>query len=134
MVDGTVTASCLVAAPVAAGLTLYAYRVNALPAAEPVPPAAPPPRAPAPAGGTRDGARREILAAARALTTRSGRATFTMADVIDEMRRRGTGYAESTIRTTISSHLCAETTGPGVAGYADLTRVGHGLYQLTNAH
>ena len=91
------------------------------------------PEAPAPRGGTRDGARREILDAARAVTTRSGRATFTIADVIAEMRRRGTGYAESTIRSMISAHLCAEATGPGVAGYADLTRVGHGLYRLTNA-
>jgi hypothetical protein len=55
-----------------------------------------------------------------------------MADVIAEMRRRGTGYAETTIRTMIASHLCANATGPGVAAYRDLTRVGHGLYRLTD--
>lgn len=43
-----------------------------------------------------------------------------MPEVIAEMRRRGTGYAEGTIRTMISAHTCAESTGPGVAGYADL--------------
>ena len=143
MVNGTVLASCAVATPVGAGLTLYAYRVNGLLTAGAVPPAAaPPPRrepvptsapgAPAPSGGTRDPARREILDAARAVTTRSGRATFSMADVIAEMRRRGTGYAESTIRTMMSAHLCANSTGAGIAGYTDLTRVGHGMYRLTD--
>jgi hypothetical protein len=53
-----------------------------------------------------------------------------MLDVIDEMRRRGTSYSESTVRTMISSHLCAESIGPGIAGYTDLTRIGSGTYRL----
>ncbi len=53
-----------------------------------------------------------------------------MPEVIDEMRRRGTTYSETTIGTMISAHLCAEATGDGVAGYTDLTRVGQGVYRL----
>ncbi|MGY1810651.1 hypothetical protein ACI8AF_25055 [Blastococcus sp. SYSU D00669] len=136
----TVTATCALAAPVGAGLTLFAYRVDGLPAGNPSPqPADSAPQQPAPAvpaaasGGTRDGARSEILAAAHAVVTRSGRSDFSMADVIAEMRRRGTGYADTTIRTMMGAHLCAEANGDGVAGYADLTRVGRGLYRLTEA-
>jgi hypothetical protein len=39
----------------------------------------------------------------------------------------------STIHRMISAHPCADATGPGVAGYPDLTRVRHGGYRLTNA-
>jgi hypothetical protein len=81
--------------------------------------------------GSRDGARAEILVAARAVVTRAGRQTFTMPEVIAEMRRRGTGYAERTIRTMISAHMCAEAAGAGVSDYADLTRVDRGLYRFT---
>lgn len=65
--------------------------------------------------GTRDGARREILDAARAVVARSGGALFTMPEVIAEMNRRGTTYAERTIRTMIGA-TCAprpsETASP----------------------
>ncbi len=54
-----------------------------------------------------------------------------MPEVITEMRRRGTGYAERTIRTMIAAHLCADATGEGVAGYADFTRAGRGQYRFT---
>jgi hypothetical protein len=139
-VSATVTGTCVVAKPVGARLTLYAYRVNGLPAEDGVDPighAAPraqsvTPAEPSPVRTARDGARHEILDAARAVVSRGGRAEFTMPEVIAEMRRRGTGYAEATIRTMISAHLCAEVTGVGVAGYADVTRVGRGLYRLTN--
>jgi hypothetical protein len=56
--------------------------------------------------GTRDGARREILAAIRAVLARSGTTTFTPTQVVTEMTRRGTGYAESTMRTMITAHMC----------------------------
>jgi len=42
--------------------------------------------------GTRDGARREILQAARAVLARSGTDTFTPADIVAQMHRAGTGY------------------------------------------
>lgn len=140
-VTGMVKAECVTAHPAGDQLTLYAYRIEEASAGAPAtatdavattpePPAVEGLPADA-AAATRDGARREILAAVQAVVSRGGRAEFTMPEVIAEMRRRGTGYAEATIRTMISAHLCAEATGDGVASYADLTRVGRGLYRLT---
>lgn len=74
------------------------------------------------------GARAEILDAARRLTIRSGRSTFTVAEMVSEMR--DSRYAESTVRTMVTSHLCAQAQGPGVDGHADLDRVGRGVYRL----
>lgn len=74
------------------------------------------------------GARAEILDAVRRVTTRSGRSTFTLAEVVSEMRN--SRYAESTVRTMVTSHLCAQAQGPGVDGHADLDRVGRGVYRL----
>lgn len=125
--------------PVGEKLTLFAYRVDGLAVSEVDPlPADAPPEPSIMAGAltaavTRDGARQEILDAARAVVARSAGAPFTMPDVIAEMDRRGSGYAEATIRTMISAHLCAESTGEGVAGYADFTRVGRGLYRFRTA-
>lgn len=97
-VPGTVTAICAVLEPVGDGLSLYAFRVDAVSADEPatgpgasvvMPTEA---EVPVPTGpATRDGARLEILAAARAVLARSGREAFTTPEVIAEMRRRGTG-------------------------------------------
>lgn len=133
---GVVTATCRVVAPVDDDLTLFALQVNAHEHAAPLRRTAPvTASAAAPvlttvAASTREGARREILDAARTVLARTGGEEFSMADVLAEMRRRGTGYADSTIRTMIASHLCAAATGPGVAGYADLHRTGRGLYRL----
>jgi len=130
----TATATCVLAEPVDDDLALYAYSVASPtpPVPLPAPPAVPRPAqmaAPVAGAGTRGGARQEILAAATAITTRSGSPTFTIVEIISEMRARGTGYAESTIRTMISSHLCADSTGPGVDSYTDLERAGRGLYR-----
>jgi hypothetical protein len=54
-----------------------------------------------------------------------------MPEVIIEMHARGTGYADTTIRTMMASHLCRDSTGDGVAGYTDLARVDRGVYCLT---
>lgn len=131
---------CVVATAVGEGLSLYAYQVE--PAAvdigeargatqvADVSPLTTPIQT---SGATRDGARREILQAARAVVARTGRREFEVQDVIEEMHRLHTGYADATIRTMLTSHLCAESTGEGVAGYADVTRVGRGVYRLTSS-
>jgi hypothetical protein len=82
----------------------------------------------------REGARREILAAIDALTARSGRPEFALADVVQEMRRHGTGYAESTIRTMVTSHLCANAPDHAGVTYDDLLRVDRGLYRRHLGH
>jgi hypothetical protein len=74
--------------------------------------------------------REEILRAAQALTLRSGRPEFSLARVIEEMHRRGTRYADSTIRTHVSSRMCAGAPGHHGVVYNDLERVGRGLYRV----
>jgi hypothetical protein len=56
------------------------------------------------------------------------------AHVFVEMRRRGTTYAESTVRTVLSSHMCVDLSGPGVATHADVERMGRGSYRLRPGH
>jgi hypothetical protein len=135
-----VTGRCVVAAAVGEGLSLHAYQVEPaavalgeVSGAIQIADISPLTNAIPPAGATRDGARREILQAARAVVARTGRREFEVQDIIEEMHRLHTGYADATIRTMLTSHLCAESTGEGVAGYADVTRVGRGLYRLTSS-
>lgn len=138
---GVVTATFALREPVGQKLSLLAYRVDPLSPGAGPPTAAEAPTAPeltatrmeSAVAASRDGARREIFEAAHAVLARGGGSAFTMPQVIAEMHRRGTGYAEATIRTMISAHLCAESTGDGVAGYADFTRVGRGLYRFHSA-
>lgn len=70
------------------------------------------------------GAREDILAAIRRLD----REPFTVMDMLREME--GTTYAESTIRTHITSRMCADAPDNHGTTYADLERVGHGQYRL----
>ncbi len=121
-------------------LQLAVYLVDALPQPASAPstqtePAAHPAPAPAPAPepsppASRDGARQEILAAVNAVLTRSGSDTFTVSDVVAEIRRRGTGYAESTIRTMVTGHMCANAPDNAAVTYDDLERVDRGVYRL----
>jgi len=76
--------------------------------------------------GTRGGARREILAAIDAVTTRGGEPVFAPVDVVAEMRRRGTGYADSTIVTMITSHMCRNS---ATHSWPDLERIDRALYR-----
>lgn len=70
------------------------------------------------------GAREDILAAIRRLN----RETFTVVDVLREMT--GTEYSESTIRTHITSRMCADAPDNHGTTYADLERVRYGQYRL----
>jgi hypothetical protein len=80
---------------------------------------------------TRAGARWEILDAIRAVLTRSGGETFKPAEIVAEMTRRNTSYAESTIRTMITAHLCRNAPDNAGTTYDDLERVDRGHYRLT---
>ncbi|ANZ43299.1 hypothetical protein BBK82_36100 [Lentzea guizhouensis] len=83
-----------------------------------------------PTRATRDGARREILDAVQAVLTRSGASTFTLAEIVTEMSHRNTGYAERTIRTMVTSHLCRNAPDHASITYDDLERVSRGVYRL----
>ncbi len=48
---------------------------------------------------------------------------------MQECRLLGSGYAESTIRTMVSSHLCSNAPDHAAVTYDDFERVGRGLYR-----
>jgi hypothetical protein len=74
-------------------------------------------------------ARDEILAALPSIEGRSADDTFGPQDVIDELRRRGSGYAESTIRTHVVGRMCANAADHHARVYDDLVRVSDGRYR-----
>jgi hypothetical protein len=74
-------------------------------------------------------ARTEILAALSSIESRSADDTFTAQDVVDELRRRGSSYAESTIRTHVTSRMCANAADHHARVYDDLERVSDGRYR-----
>lgn len=74
--------------------------------------------------------RDEILEAFRVLTRLHGRQAFSPSEIIQEMRRQGSRYKESTIRTHIVSRMCANAPDHHAVVYDDLERVSPGLYWL----
>lgn len=74
--------------------------------------------------------RDEIIMTFRELARRSGRDTVSTAEILDEMKRRGSRYRESTIRTHVVSRLCGDAPDHHAVVYDDLERAGHGLYRL----
>jgi hypothetical protein len=130
VMDMQVTATCIVAVPIDSDLSLYAYAVDA--------PSTPSLLAQPPVGSRtattgvdrKSSARAEILAAISDLNARSGADTVTLDQVVREMRTRGSQYAESTVRTMVTSHMCADATGPGISPFTDLERVDRGVYRL----
>lgn len=76
-------------------------------------------------GGT---AREQILAAVKRIG--SPRDTFTVSDVLDELRAQGSDLAESTVRTHITSRMCGDSPDNHGTTYDDLERVDRGVYRL----
>src|SRR5690242_3954114 len=76
------------------------------------------------------GAREEILVAARKLADRSPDGSFTLMQIISSLRRAGTRYAESTIRTHVTSRMCADAPDHHGTTYDDFERLGGGRYRL----
>jgi hypothetical protein len=74
-------------------------------------------------------ARDEILAALPNIEARSAGGSFSPQDVIDELRRRGSTYAESTVRTHVVSRMCANAPDNHARTYDDLARVSDGRYR-----
>jgi hypothetical protein len=85
------------------------------------------------ASGDKEGsmtARDEVLAAARRLSGASPDGTFTIDEVLSRLREEGTAYAASTIRTHVSSRMCANAPDHHAIVYHDLFRVSEGRYRL----
>lgn len=81
---------------------------------------------------TTDGAREQVLRAARRLDRGRG-ATFSIPEVVAEVRRDGSTLAESTIRTHVTSRMCSNAPENHGTVYADLERVERGRYRLRRA-
>ena len=75
--------------------------------------------------------RQEVLEVARDLTAR-GLVPFSPQQVIDELRRRGTSYQESSIRTHVVDFMCVDAPTKHGVSYPDLRRVGRGQYVLAS--
>jgi hypothetical protein len=75
-------------------------------------------------------ARQEILTAARRLASCSPDGSFTLMQVITELRGAGTWYTESTIRTHVTSRMCADSQDHHGTTYDDLERLDRGRYRL----
>lgn len=74
--------------------------------------------------------REEILDAVHALLRRTSRDDFTLQQLLQEMRRRGSSYSESTIRTHVTSRMCANAPDHHAVVFDDLERMGRGVYRL----
>lgn len=82
------------------------------------------------AAGVAGGARHQILDAIRGILARSPDDTFTPLQVVDEMKRRESRYAEPTVRTMVTAHMCANAPNNAATTHDDLERVGQGVYRL----
>jgi hypothetical protein len=74
--------------------------------------------------------RNEILKCFRTVRRTTGREVLTPREVIEWMRREGTKYEDSTIRTHIVSRMCANAQQHHAVKYDDLIRIGRGQYQM----
>lgn len=73
-------------------------------------------------------ARRQILSAIPAVTDADE--TFSVVAVLAELDRRGSTYSPSTVRTHVTSVMCANAPDNHRTTYPDLERVDRGLYRL----
>ena len=74
--------------------------------------------------------RDEVLAVARTLASRSASGTFTLDQVIREMRGLDTRFKENTIRTHVTSRMCANAPDHHGTVYDDFERVDRGEYRF----
>jgi hypothetical protein len=74
-------------------------------------------------------ARDEILDALPRLRARLASDDFTPAEVLQELRRAGSVYSDSAVRTHIVSRMCSNAPDNQAVVYNDLERIGHGHYR-----
>ena len=59
--------------------------------------------------------------------------SFTVAEVVMEMRRRGSRYAESTIRTHVTAFMCSNSPINHSSQYRDFERIERGRYRMIDS-
>ncbi len=74
--------------------------------------------------------RDQVLTVAAHLAARSPDGTFTAAEVAEMMARDGSRYTSSTIRTHVTSRMCADAPDHHARVYDDLERAGEHRYRL----
>ena len=74
--------------------------------------------------------RDEVLSAARELTKNSNTGEFRLEDILAYMERTGTSYKESTIRTHVTSRMCANSPDNHAVTYNDFIRTERGTYRI----
>lgn len=74
--------------------------------------------------------RDEILAVLPALASAGPDGTFTIGQVVAAVRAGGSRYATSTIRTHVTSRMCANAPDNHGVVYRDIERVSHGRYRV----
>ena len=74
--------------------------------------------------------RDEILQCAKEVMRLSGLDYFTIPEIIGCMAKRGSRYAESTIRTHVVSRMCVNAPENHAVTYSDLERTDRGEYRL----
>lgn len=70
-----------------------------------------------------------VLDAFTRLERRHGRNTFDLTEVVTETLTIDPGFAESTVRTHVTSRMCADAPDHHGTVYADLERVDRGRYR-----
>ena len=74
-------------------------------------------------------ARDEVLAAAQALASAAPDGTFTIDEAIRRLRHSDSEYAESTIRTHVTSRMCSNAPDHHAVTYEDFVRTDVGRYR-----
>ena len=74
--------------------------------------------------------RDEVLKGAQELSQLSPSGEFSVDDVVAYLRRKGSAYKESTIRTHLTSRMCANAPDTHAVTYDDLERTARGTYRL----
>lgn len=73
--------------------------------------------------------REAVLAALERLERRNGRKSFDLFEVVQEVMSETDTFAESTIRTHVTSAMCAQASKNHGTVYSDLDRVARGRYR-----
>lgn len=70
-----------------------------------------------------------ILDAFLRLERRHGRRNFQLDEIVTETLAEDPQYKESTVRTHVTSRMCADAPDNHATVFADLTRVDRGIYR-----
>jgi hypothetical protein len=64
---------------------------------------------------------------------KTSREAFSLGEIVREVRSLGSDYRESTIRTHVTSRMCANAPDHHAVVYNDLERVDHGLNRIRSS-